>query len=400
MAEHVVIYALIHQPRRVRLPAQPLPRGADADELAALMFDTELNRHYFEKVARWSYRPAIQVWRDLLDDGMKLGLGVPLSAVPQFEQWDPPLLDDLKALVAHENCELVAVEPYHSVSMLLDLPLFVANMERARSDAQKIFKSRVTVADTSEMLMSSDIYRALARAGYEATFIDGRPWVMQWRRSTELYSFDGADLKILPRHFDLSDDVGYRFSNRSWDGWPLTADRYAEWIRATPGRFVLLAWDFETFGEHHNIDTGIFEFLKALPGELRNRGVSCMTPTEAATAFGDTAHDLPLTPFPATWAGAHGGLEFFLGNHAQQAIFRLMAAAHGAAQLTGDAQLMELARWLMQSDNLHWLQWVGRTGSEADVSAYFTPQEWGHLGAERLLWEQQRVYVNFINAIA
>ena len=77
-----------------------------------------------------------------------------------------------------------------------------------------------------------------------------------------------------------------------------------------------------------------------------------------------------------------------------------MAAAHGAAQLTGDAQLMELARWLMQSDNLHWLQWVGRTGSEADVSAYFTPQEWGHLGAERLLWEQQRVYVNFINAIA
>ena len=101
--------------------------------------------------------------------------------------------------------------------------------------------------------------------------------------------------------------MGYRFSNRSWDGWPLTADRYAEWIRATPGRFVLLAWDFETFGEHHNIDTGIFEFLKALPGELRNRGVSCMTPTEAAAAFGDTAHDLPLTPFPATWAGVHGG---------------------------------------------------------------------------------------------
>ena len=247
MVEQVVIYALIHQPRRVRLPAQPLPRGADADELAELIFDTELNQHYFEKVARWSYRPAIKIWRELLDDGMKLGLGVPLSTVPQFEQWDPPLFDDPKALVAHDNCELVAVEPYHSVSMLLDLPLFVANMERARSEAHEIFKSRPTAADTSEMLMSADIYRALARVGYDVTFIDGRPWVMQWRRSTELYNFDGGGLKILPRHFELSDDVGYRFSNRSWDGWPLTADTYAEWIRTTPGRFVMLAWDFETF---------------------------------------------------------------------------------------------------------------------------------------------------------
>jgi alpha-amylase len=68
--------------------------------------------------------------------------------------------------------------------------------------------------------------------------------------------------------------------------------------------------------------------------------------------------------------------------------------------LSGDDKLIELAHWLMQSDNLHWLQWVDHAGSEADVSAYFTPQEWMWLGTDRLLWEQQRVYVNFINAIA
>ena len=400
MADHLVIYALVHQPRRVRLPARPLPRGAPAEELEALIFDHELNKFYFEKVARWCYRPATRVWRGLLDQGLALGFGVPLSTLPQFEQWAPDLLDDVKAMAAHPNCELVAVEPYHAVSMLLDLPLFVRQMQKARAGAQAIFGDLPETADTTEMLMSSDIYRALDKAGFQATFIDGRPWVMDWRASTHLYDFDGRALKILPRHFDLSDDVGYRFSDRSWSRWPLTADTYADWIKAAPGEFVLVAWDFETFGEHHSVDTGIFQFLEALPAELHKRGITCLTPGAAASRLAARAHDLPLTPFPATWAGIHGGQEFFIGNDAQRAVFRLMSVAYDTARLTGNDDLIELSYWLMQSDNLHWLQWVGHEGSEADVSAYFTPQEWMRLGAERLLWEHQRVYVNFINAIA
>ena len=101
-----------------------------------------------------------------------------------------------------------------------------------------------------------------------------------------------------------------------------------------------------------------------------------------------------------TWAGQHGGLEFFLGNHAQRAVFRLMTAAYGSAQLTQDPKLIDLAHMLLQSDNLHWLQWVGKEGSEAEVSAYFTPNEWMWLGSDRLLWEHQRVYINFIDAIS
>ena len=400
MAEHLVIYALIHQPRRVRLPAEPLPRGAPAAELEELIFDEALNHYYFDKVARWCYGPATQVWRELLDAGMKLGLGMPLGTVPQFEAWAPALFDEVRALVKHENCELVAVDPYHGMSALLDLPLFVDQMKRARSGARRVFGVQPSVADTTEMLMSSDIYRALGQAGYRATFIDGRPWVMEWRESTHLYNHDGLRIRILPRHFELSDDVGYRFSNRAWDGWPLTADTYAEWIRRAPGEFVLVAWDFETFGEHHNVDTGIFDFLRALPEELHKRGVGCLTPSEAVQKFKATTCDLPLTPFPATWAGLHGGPEFFLGNHAQRAIYRLMSVAYGTARMTGDTKLIELAHWLMQSDNLHWLQWVGSSGSEADVSAYFTPHEWTWLGTDRMLWEHQRVYVNFINAIS
>ena len=302
-------------------------------------------------------------------------------------------------MLQHENCEPVATEPYHAVSMLLDLPLFAAGMERSAAELHEVCGRRPRAADTTEMLMSSDIARTLARTGFEAGFVDGRPWVMEWRSAAHLYKERGG-LPLLARHFDLSDDVGYRFSNQGWDGWPLTAERYAEWIAATPGDFVTLAWDFETFGEHHNVDTGIFEFMDALPDALARQGVRCLTPSGAVDAFGDEAHELPISPFPATWAGQHGGLEFFLGNHAQQAVFRLMTAAYGSAQLTQDPKLIDLAHMLLQSDNLHWLQWVGKEGSEADVSAYFTPNEWMWLGADRLLWEHQRVYINFIDAIS
>jgi alpha-amylase len=92
-------------------------------------------------------------------------------------------------------------------------------------------------------------------------------------------------------------------------------------------------------------------------------------------------------------------MEFFLGNEAQQGLFRLMHHAYSKAKLTGDPRIVEIAKWLLQSDNLHLIQWFGRWGSEAEVSAYFTPDEWWELGAIGILREQQRVYINFIRAL-
>jgi len=93
-----------------------------------------------------------------------------------------------------------------------------------------------------------------------------------------------------------------------------------------------------------------------------------------------------------------GGVGFFLGNAVQQAIFQLMHHAYNKAVLTGDPQLVDLAVALTQSDVLHLTQWHGRSGEAAEVSAYFTPQEWWALGPDRIVWEVQQVYKNFIAA--
>jgi alpha-amylase len=220
---------------------------------------------------------------------------------------------------------------------------------------------------------------------------------MEWREPTHLYH-QGKNRMLLPRHYQLSDDVGYRFSNKGWWGYPLMADAYSHWVRQAWGDFVLLAWDYETFGEHHSKDTGIFDFMKRLPDEFAKRGVTTLTPSEVITRYRKASHELPLPAFPSTWAG-EGGVEFFLGNPAQQAVFQLMLEAYNKAQLTKDKKVKDLALWLLQSDNLHLIQWFGRSGSEAEVSAYFTPKEWWNLGPSGIIWEMQQVYKNFIRAL-
>jgi alpha-amylase len=399
MAENLVTYCVIHQPRRIKLPAQVIPSGTKPGAMAPYLFDDQMNRRYFDKVARWCYYPAAEMFMDMLDDGFKLGLGFSVSFLWQLRRWDRTLAELFRRLVSHPNCELVGVEPYHSFAFAIDIRLFLREMHRGKVYAEEFFDKEIHITDTTEMVMNNEIYYALCQSGYRAGMLDGRPWVMEWREPTHFYSHGERGLALFCRHHELSDDVGYRFSNRTWAGYPLHADTYASHLRKAWGDLVFIGWDFETFGEHHNLDTGIFEFMRALPPQLKKQGVRCLLPSEAVEEFGAAnLPDLPLPEFGTTWAGS-GGMEFFLGNTSQQAIFRLMHSVLHKARLTGDRTLVDLALWLLQSDNLHLIQWAGRTGSEAEVSAYFTPDEWWDLGPDRILTEQQRVYTNFIRAM-
>ncbi|MBI3910132.1 MAG: glycoside hydrolase [Armatimonadetes bacterium] len=397
MSQHFIAYTVIHQPRRLRLPARPIPAGASPEDIARCLFDEEMNQRYLEQVAQKCYQPATAMFQDMVENGFKLGLGMSLSFLRQAEQWDPELLASIRKLVAHPNVEMIAVEPYHSFLFYVDIRRFVERMTWVRDELERRLGKRPRVSDTTEMFMANDIYFALRAAGYEGAVLDGREWVLQWREPTYLYHYRQRPY-LLCRHFRLSDDVGYRFSNRGWEGWPLRADTYAHWVREAQGDFVFVGWDYETFGEHHWQDTGIFEFARRLPEELRACGMEFATPGEAIDLYQERAHHLPLPEFPTTWAGS-GGVEFFLSNGAQQAVFQLMHHAYNKALLTGQPALIDLAMWLLQSDNLHLIQWFGRLGQEAEVSAYFTPREWWELGPVGIVTEIQNVYKQFIRAL-
>ena len=434
MVADVAIYTVVHQPRRLKLPAQPIPHGASIADIYHCVFDERMNERYFRKVAATSYYPATRLFLELVQRrGMQLAIGFSLSFVRQAEQWEPALLDLMRELVAEDHVELVGVEPYHSFLFLLDLPLFVLRMQEMADELERVFGKRPTVTDTTEMAMSSTLYDALDTAGFRGAVMDGRSRVLEWRESTHLYRYDDEvpfaqpiDVKkaqlstrgkrtprkhllnserdsspyLLTRQSSLSDDVGYRFTDRRWPFYPLLADRYAQWIANTSGDFALLGWDFETFGEHHRRESGIFEFLQALPNELERRQVSLSTPSALIDRYSTAGkvYHLPLPVYPATWAG-DGSMDFFLGNSAQQTIFQLMGQVFGMARLTENPELLELALWMAQSDNLHLIQWFEDSSSLAEVSSYFTPQEWWLLGANDIIAEQRQVYLNVLHAM-
>ncbi len=398
MAENLVVYTVIHQPRRLRLPAQVIPRKTSPEEMPDYIFDDAMDRRYFEKVAKYAYTPASAMFRDLTKRNWRMAIGFSNSFLIQAEHWGAKVLDSFKRLCARPNVEVVCVEPYHSWLLYMDIVAFKESMLWARKRLEELFQKPVAVTDTTEMFMSNEVYFALQQCGFSGAFMEGRSWQMGWRETTHVYRYPMERLALLVRHHELSDDVGYRFSNRSWNQWPLMADRYAGWLRETWGDLVTLGWDFETFGEHHRQDSGIFEFVRALAPELKKRKVRMMLPSEAIAELADPRYEVPINEYGTTWAG-EGGMEFFLGNSAQQGTFRLMHHAYSKARLTGDPRLIEIAKWLLQSDNLHLIQWFSRWGAEAEVSAYFTPDEWWQLGALGILREQQRVYLNFIRAL-
>jgi alpha-amylase len=398
MAENLSIYTVVHQPRRLKLPAQPVPQGAKVGDIERCLFDEELNRRYFHKVATYCYYPATEMFLELVEQGFKLAIGFSESFLRQARAWDKKLLTLFQELVKQPNVELINVEPYHSFLPLIDLRLFQRRMAQAQDNLEKVFGKRPQVTDTTEMLMSDGIYHALSGSGFSGAFLDGREWVLGWRDPTHLYH-QGKNLMLLARHYQLSDDVGYRFSNRGWWGYPLLADAYAHWLKEARGDFVFLAWDYETFGEHHSKETRIFDFTRRLPEELAKRNITLATPSEIIANYREQSFHLPLPAYPCTWAG-EGGMEFFLGNPVQQALFQLMLSAYNKAFLSKNPELVDLALWLAQSDNLHLIQWFGRSGSDAEVSAYFTPDEWWqNLGPSGIVWEMQQVYKNFIQAM-
>ena len=398
MPENLVVYTVVHQPRRLKLPAQVIPTATPPEDFAAFLFDEEMNHRYFDKVAESSYLPASAMFSDLTKRGWRMSIGFSNSFLVQAEMWGGKVLDSFKRLCASPNVEVVCVEPYHSWLSYVDIVEFKESMLWAKRRLEDMFQKPVAVTDTTEMFMSNDVYFALQQCGFSGAFMEGRAWQLGWREPTHVYRYPGQNLALLCRHHQLSDDVGYRFSDRDWSMWPLTPDTYGGWLRDTWGDVVTLGWDFETFGEHHRKDSGIFRFMPALNAQIKKRGVRMMLPSEAVAELDEPRHEIPVNEYGTTWAG-EGGMEFFLGNSAQQGLFRLMHHAYSKARLTGDPRLIEIARWLLQSDNLHLIQWFGRSGPAAEVSAYFTPDEWWELGAHGIIREQQRVYLNFIRAL-
>jgi alpha-amylase len=193
--------------------------------------------------------------------------------------------------------------------------------------------------------------------------------VLQGQSANHVYSAPLAPgLRVIPRNYSLSDDVGFRFSRRDWDGWPVTATKYADWVAASSGESVHLFLDYETFGEHQWATTGIFDFLEHLPGNCRDRGVGFVQPSDLVrrTPVGPLSYDRPTS-----WADQERDTSAWLGNRMQQAAHDWLYRVGRLIREGGDTALLADWRRLTTSDHVYYMctKWF----ADGDVHTYFSP---------------------------
>src|SRR5437773_10055699 len=139
-----------------------------------LIFDEQMDRRYFDKVSKYSYRPATELFQSLVEKGMKISLGFSVSLLLQMRRFGPDVLAGFQKLVSHENVELVAVEPYHSFVFYLDIAPFAERMAWANRQLEQTFQKTIAVTDTTEMFMSNDVHVQLQLSGLRGAVMAGR----------------------------------------------------------------------------------------------------------------------------------------------------------------------------------------------------------------------------------
>jgi alpha-amylase len=364
----VCFYFQVHQPYRLRR-FRVFDIGEERDPFA-----DEENRRILERVAEKCYRPANALLAELIrrsEGCFRLALSLSGVLLEQLAAHAPETLESFQALVATGGVELLGETYHHSLASLGDRAEFETQIALHQAALHRWFGRRATVFRNTELIYTDALAPAIAAAGFRGVLVEGADHVLGWRSPNHVYAAaEEAGLRLLARNYRLSDDVGFRFSTREWDGWPLTADRWAEWIATSGGDSVHVFCDYETFGEHQWRDTGIFEFLAHVPEAFARRGLRFVQPADLAAREPVGTLSFPL---PTSWADIERDTTAWLGNGLQQAaharVYRLREAVLAAA----DPALAERWRRLTTSDHLYYMctKWF----ADGDVHKYFSPYE-------------------------
>lgn len=349
------------------------------------------NRKIVEKVANKSYRPTNRILEELLRNhpDFRFALSFSGTALDQFEEFAPDVLESFKRLIATGRVEVLADTYYHSLAFFYSVPEFERQVALHARRINDLFGVTPRVFRNTELSYRNDLAKWCEDNGYLGIMAEGWDKYLGWRSPNYVYQPAGCNrIKVLLKNYKLSDDLAFRFGNRGWESWPLNAETYASWIHAHhgDGQTINLFMDYETFGEHQWEDTGIFDFLRAMPEMIkRHPDTSFKTPSETIMAYDPIGeYDVPDV---LTWADTDRDLTAWTGNDIQRDALYKIYALEDAVLATGDAHLIEQWRKLQTSDHFYYM--CTKWSADGDVHAYFSPYR-----------SPYDAYIAFMNALS
>ncbi len=368
----ICFYFQVHQPFRLKR-YRFFDLGHDH-----YYYDDFSNESIMRKVAENCYLPANEIILDLIlkhKGKFKVTFSLTGLVINQFRLYAPEVLESFRKLAETGMVEFLAETNSHSLASLKSRTEF----ERQITVHKEMMKEFLGVDTTSfrntEMIYSDQIGSWIAGMGFKSVLTEGAKHVLGWKSPNYLYcNALNPRLKVLLRNFVLSDDIAFRFSNREWNEWPLTTDKYASWLNkiASKSELVNVFLDYETFGEHSHKETGIFDFLRHLPGSiLKKTPYRFMTPTEVAATLQPVA--AISVPSPISWADEERDLTAWNGNELQIAALDKLYELSDKIATCPDDQIKKDWDYLQSSDHFYYM--ATKFFSDGVVHAYFNPYE-------------------------
>ena len=387
MSRAIVLYLHVHQPYRIR-HYTALDSGNSHNYFSAGHGERANNERVLRKVAEKSYLPTNQRLLKIMQDNpaFKLSLSITGTVLEQLEQWSPEALQSFKDLVGTGRVEIVGETYYHSLAFFYSRSEFELQVRMHREKIEHIFHQTPKVFRNTELCYNNDVAYWADKAGYKGILAEGWDPILGWRSPNYVYRPTYTDtIRLLLKNYRLSDDIAFRFGDRSWAEWPLTADKFAHWLNADDNATNFdLFMDYETFGEHQWGDTGIFDFLEHLPKQwLKTAGNTFMTVSEACDNFDSV--DRVDVPYTVTWADTERDLSAWLGNRLQQQAIVALYELQDKVLNSHDLHLIDDWRRLQTSDHFYYMctKWF----NDGDIHAYFSPYD-----------SPYEAYMNFMNA--
>lgn len=371
----ITLYLHVHQPYRVREYS---------------VFDTSIDHNYFtdpdplsnhnnekilNKVADKSYRPMNALLEKLLlkHPEFKVSLSITGTFIDQAEAWAPDVLESFKRLVKTGQVEIVSETYYHSLAFFYSRSEFERQVEAHRAKVREVFGVETSVFRNTELAYNDELAQWADEYGFKGILAEGWHPILGWRSPNFVYKPEGTkNIALLLKNYKLSDDLAFRFSNRAWQEWPLTVDKYNSWVESSiyDQPLVNLFMDYETFGEHQWEDTGIFTFFEEFVDRwLQNPDNTFYTVSEAIDA--NKPADTVSMSQTVTWADSERDLTAWLGNSMQHEAMRYLYALEDDIIRTNDGELINDWRKLQTSDHAYYMctKWF----TDGDVHAYFSP---------------------------
>ena len=380
----VCFYFQVHQPMRLRHYTV-----FDSDDQ---YFDDRRNAAICRKVAHKCYLPANRLLLKLIDQHQgrfKVSYSLTGILLEQLEMYSPEVLSTFHALANTGCVEFLAETYYHSLSFLYSRQEFVEQVKKHCEAIEGLFGQKPKVFRNTELIYNNQLGQLVEAMGcFDGIITEGADHILGYRSPNFVYRPSGCrHVKMLLKNYSLSDDIAFRFSNRQWAEWPLTAEKFARWVNAVngSGNVVNLFMDYETLGEHQWADTGIFDFMRHLPGEiLKHPDNSFKTPGEVVNEF-DPVGEVDVRHV-ISWADTERDLSAWLGNPMQSNAIHELYQLEKKIKRANDQRILADWRKLQVSDHFYYM--CTKYFADGDVHKYFNPYD-----------SPYDSYINFMNVL-